>query len=60
MKDQKDAVERLVDFSRSEFLGALKVTAINRKVFRSRLLGVLDERRKILRRVVRRKADWNF
>jgi len=54
------ATERVVDFSRSEFLGALKVSGQNREVFRSSLLGVLELRRKLLRKIKRKKATWGF
>lgn len=57
---ERDAVERVVDFARSGFLGALSVSAQNREVHRARLLGVLELKKKIKRRVLRKKAEWRF
>jgi hypothetical protein len=56
----KDAIERLTDFARSDFLGALKVAGQNRDVFRARLLGVLEAKKKVTRIIKRRKAEWRF
>jgi hypothetical protein len=57
---QKDAIERLTDFARSDFLGALKVAGHNRDMFRARLLGVLEAKKKVTRIIKRRKAEWRF
>lgn len=56
----KDAFERLNDFARAEFLGALKVIAQNRDTFRARLLGLFEFRQKVVRKKKRRNAEWGF
>jgi hypothetical protein len=55
----KDAVERVVDFARGEFLRALKYSQ-NRDLFRLRFLSALKTHAKKTTKTKRKKASWNF